>query len=112
MHLDLLSIPQSGGKNEDKPIHHQTIKTNTKQSLKRAQQKTMMMRIFIIQVHGPVIHLEVDWAWSTCLPTDRTVIKTRSVSQSIYFEEKKVTFERHVEGEKCAKNREVHISSR
>ena len=30
------------------------------QSLKRAQQRTMMMRIFIIQVHDPVIHLEVD----------------------------------------------------
>ena len=39
---------------------HQTIKTNPIQSLKRAQQRTMMMRIFIIQVHDPVIHLEVD----------------------------------------------------
>ena len=38
----------------------QTIKTNSIQSLKRAHQRTMMMRIFIIQVHGPVIHLEVD----------------------------------------------------
>ena len=47
-------------KREDKTIHHQTIKTNTIQSLKRAQQRTMMMRIFIIQVHDPVIHLEVD----------------------------------------------------
>ena len=48
-------------KREDKPIHHQTIKTNPIQSLlKRAQQRTMMMRIFIIQVHNPVIHLEVD----------------------------------------------------
>ena len=45
---------------EDKPIHYQTIKTNPIQSLKRAQQRTMMMRIFIIQVHDPVIHLEVD----------------------------------------------------
>ena len=36
------------------------IKTNPIQSLKRAQQRTMMMRIFIIQVHDPVIHLEVD----------------------------------------------------
>ena len=35
-------------------------KTNPIQSLKRAQQRTMMMRIFIIQVHDPVIHLEVD----------------------------------------------------
>ena len=41
-------------------IHHQAIKTNPIQSLKRAQQRTMMMRIFIIQVHDPVIHLEVD----------------------------------------------------
>ena len=48
-------------KGEDKPIHHQTIKTNPIQSLKRAQQRTMMMmRIFITQVHDPVIHLEVD----------------------------------------------------
>ena len=47
-------------KSEDKTIHHQTIKTNPIQSLKRAQQRTMMMRIFIIQVHDPVIHLEVD----------------------------------------------------
>ena len=47
-------------KREDKPIHHQTIKTNPIQSLKRAQQRTMMMRIFIIQVRDPVIHLEVD----------------------------------------------------
>ena len=31
------------------------------QSLKRVQQRTMMMmRIFIIQVQDPVIHLEVD----------------------------------------------------
>ena len=35
-------------------------KTNPIQSLKRAQQRTMMMSIFIIQVHDPVIHLEVD----------------------------------------------------
>ena len=47
-------------KREDKPIHYQTIKTNPIQSLKRAHQRTMMMRIFIIQVHDPVIHLEVD----------------------------------------------------
>ena len=47
-------------KSSDKPIHHQTIKTNPIQSLKRAQQRTMMMRIFIIQVHDPVIiHLKV-----------------------------------------------------
>ena len=46
-------------KREDKTIHHQTIKTNPIQSLKRAQQRTMM-RIFIIQVHGPEIYLEVD----------------------------------------------------
>ena len=51
-------------------------------------------------------------AWTARLPTDRTVIKTRSVSQFIYSVEKKVTFERHVEGEKCTKNQEVHISSR
>ena len=43
-----------------KPIHHQTINTNPIQSLKRAQQRTMMMRMFIVQVHDPVIHLEVD----------------------------------------------------
>ena len=84
MHLDLLSIPQSGQqynvgekptvilytyinrhagtptKREDKPIHHQTIKTSPIQSLKRAQQRTMMTRIFMIPVHDPVIHLEVD----------------------------------------------------
>ena len=37
------------------------MKTNPIQSLlKRAQQRTMMMIIFIIQVHDPVIHLEVD----------------------------------------------------
>ena len=47
-------------KREDKPIHHRTIKTNPIQQLKGAQQRTMMMRIFIIQVHDPVIHLEVD----------------------------------------------------
>ena len=47
-------------KREDKTIHHQTIKTNPIQSLKRAQQRITMMRIFIIQVHDPVIYLEVD----------------------------------------------------
>ena len=47
-------------KREDKTIHNQTKKTNPIQKLKRAQQRTMMMRIFIIQVHDPVIHLEVD----------------------------------------------------
>ena len=48
------------GKTNQYIIHHQTIKINPIQSLKRAQQRTMMMRIFIIQVHDPVIHLEVD----------------------------------------------------
>ena len=48
------------GETNQYPVHHQTIKTNPIQSLKRAQQRTMMMRIFIIQVHDPVIHLEVD----------------------------------------------------
>ena len=38
---------------------YQTTKTNPIQSLKR-EQRTMMMRIFIIQVHDPVIHLEID----------------------------------------------------
>ena len=45
---------------EEKPIYHQTMKTKPIQSLKRAQQRTMTMRIFIMQVHDPVIHLEVD----------------------------------------------------
>ena len=36
---------------------NQYIIKNPIQSLKRAQQRTMMMRIFIIQVHDPVIHL-------------------------------------------------------
>ena len=45
---------------EDKPKHHQTIKTSPIQSLKRAQQRTMMMRVFMMLVHNPVIHLEVD----------------------------------------------------
>ena len=51
---------------EDKTVHHQTIKTNPIQSLKR-EQRTMVMRIFVIQVHDPVIHLEVDeeqYYWS------------------------------------------------
>ena len=51
---------QDTNKRTDKPIHHQTIKTNPIQSLIRAQQRAMTMRIFIIQVHDPVIHLEVD----------------------------------------------------
>ena len=44
---------------KDKTVHHQTIKTNPIQSLKR-EQRTMVMRIFTIQVHDLVIHLEVD----------------------------------------------------
>ena len=46
-------------KQRKKAVHHQTTKTNPIQSLKR-EQRTMVMRIFIIQVHDPVIHLEVD----------------------------------------------------
>ena len=46
-------------KQQDQTVHHQTIKTNPIQSLKR-EQRTMVMRIFRIQVHDPVIHLEVD----------------------------------------------------
>ena len=42
------------------PTKGKTNQYIIKQSLKRAQQRTMMMRIFIIQVHDPVIHLEVD----------------------------------------------------
>ena len=57
--LTLIAM-QGHNKRGDKPIHHQTIKTKPIQSLKRAQQRTMMIRIFIIQVNDPVIHLGVD----------------------------------------------------
>ena len=57
--LTLIAMQEHQINSEDKTVHHQTIKTNPIQSLKR-EQRNMMMRIFIIQVHDPVIHLEVD----------------------------------------------------
>ena len=33
---------------------------NVRKQQKQKHQRTMVMRIFIIQVHDPVIHLEVD----------------------------------------------------
>ena len=57
--LTLIAMQGHQINSEDKTVHHQTIKTNPIQSLKR-EQRTMVMRIFIIQVYDPVIRLEVD----------------------------------------------------
>ena len=46
---------QTDTSSNDKDKYNTIIETGTAQ-----QRRTMMMRIFIIQVHDPVIHLEVD----------------------------------------------------